>query len=455
MVQNTCNMPAGCSNTKPSVKHQSVDAKSSPTTNSKCSKPHDTSTSKQRHSPTNVSSCILHHTTLDLNMSSKDPPDSSSNACVNASSLPDTEPHSKNHSIVTNQNDLPLQPAQTPIHAVDASRATLNLHTATQDLCTPHGHGDPKSSLTPMHTRSNPMPTSEKLNDKVFKLSSAPMDSSPMETNTDSTFLTGAENCELVATSESRQQSPAQISTTPAATTPHKIPNIFSPQKCKLYKTSHAPRLNPAIQLLIQVTRNKRTNQDRVQTTKPQTSNILPVSWPVPNGNCLLTHYHPPSLVLLSHTTPELSRNQDPQKRLETIEANLHAKQERVTTLLNIIQDLEMSHALSRGRRCFRTGQDLSDCSTCQETACIIYSVEYDFRQQERRFRNVLETLDSPVREIWQGVNMDSFSFFTYLNQDRAPSTSIHTEPETRMKCKKKKLCRKLFSWLPRKVQRK
>lgn len=83
-------------------------------------------------------------------------------------------------------------------------------------------------------------------------------------------------------------------------------------------------------------------------------------------------------------------------------------------------------------------------------------SVEYDFRQQERRFRDVLEPLDSPVREIWEGVNMDIISFFTLLKQHQAPSqTSNHMEPGTKCKFKKKKLCKKILSWLPRKVQRK
>ncbi|KAK3549860.1 hypothetical protein QTP86_015478, partial [Hemibagrus guttatus] len=72
-----------------------------------------------------------------------------------------------------------------------------------------------------------------------------------------------------------------------------------------------------------------------------------------------------------SLSSPKSSRSQDLQKRLDRVEASLQANQERVTTLLNIIQDLEMSHALSKG-------------------------VEYDFRQQERRFRDVLEPLNSP-----------------------------------------------------------
>lgn len=83
--------------------------------------------------------------------------------------------------------------------------------------------------------------------------------------------------------------------------------------------------------------------------TASQTSIVLPVSGPVSNGGYALTHYHPPSLVLLSRSSPESNRSQDLQKRLQRVETNLQANQERVTTLLNIIQDLEMSHALSKG----------------------------------------------------------------------------------------------------------
>ncbi|XP_053894057.1 protein INSYN2B isoform X1 [Malaclemys terrapin pileata] len=82
------------------------------------------------------------------------------------------------------------------------------------------------------------------------------------------------------------------------------------------------------------------------------------------------------------------------QGRLQSIEESLHSNQEKIKVLLNVIQDLEKARALSEGRNFYRTGQDLNNCSTCQNTACIIYSVEYDFRQQEGRFHQVLKTLD-------------------------------------------------------------
>ncbi|XP_019362068.1 PREDICTED: protein FAM196B [Gavialis gangeticus] len=82
------------------------------------------------------------------------------------------------------------------------------------------------------------------------------------------------------------------------------------------------------------------------------------------------------------------------QGRLQSVEESLQSNQEKIKVLLNVIQDLEKARALSEGRNFYRTGQDLNNCSTCQNTACIIYSVEYDFRQQEGRFHQILKKLD-------------------------------------------------------------
>uniref|UniRef100_H0VHV1 Inhibitory synaptic factor family member 2B n=1 Tax=Cavia porcellus TaxID=10141 RepID=H0VHV1_CAVPO len=67
----------------------------------------------------------------------------------------------------------------------------------------------------------------------------------------------------------------------------------------------------------------------------------------------------------------------DLQGRLQSVEESLHSNQEKIKVLLNVIQDLEKARALTEGRNFYRTGQDLNNCSTCQNTACIIYSVEY------------------------------------------------------------------------------
>ncbi|XP_061900048.1 uncharacterized protein LOC133648212 [Entelurus aequoreus] len=80
--------------------------------------------------------------------------------------------------------------------------------------------------------------------------------------------------------------------------------------------------------------------------------------------------------------------------KLQSVEENLVSNQEKIKVLLNVIQDLEKSKAFSEGRSSYRTGQDINNCPTCQKTACIIYSVEHDFRLQEGRLQGVMESLE-------------------------------------------------------------
>ncbi|XP_058025281.1 protein INSYN2B isoform X1 [Ahaetulla prasina] len=121
------------------------------------------------------------------------------------------------------------------------------------------------------------------------------------------------------------------------------------------------------------------------------------------------------------------------QGRLQSVEESLLSNQEKIKVLLNVIQDMEKARALNEGRNFYRTGQDLNNCSTCQNTACIIYSVEHDFRQQEDRFHQVLKALDqveeSPVLVTLQ----------------RQPSDyPVPEKQEIRRKAKKKKC----FWWI-------
>ncbi|KAF1404647.1 hypothetical protein FQV23_0001911, partial [Spheniscus humboldti] len=123
------------------------------------------------------------------------------------------------------------------------------------------------------------------------------------------------------------------------------------------------------------------------------------------------------------------------QGRLQSVEESLQLNQEKIKVLLNVIQDLEKSRALSEGRNFYHTGQDLNNCSTCQNTACIIYSVEYDFRQQEGRFHQILETLDHAEQ------NPASAS------PQKPPSD--HPAPEKKeLRRKTKKVKRKCFWWI-------
>ncbi|NXN60590.1 F196B protein, partial [Rynchops niger] len=123
------------------------------------------------------------------------------------------------------------------------------------------------------------------------------------------------------------------------------------------------------------------------------------------------------------------------QGRLQSVEESLQSNQEKIKVLLNVIQDLEKSRALSEGRNFYHTGQDLNNCSTCQNTACIIYSVEYDFRQQEGRFHRILKTLD----DAEQNPASDS--------PQKLPSD--HPAPEKKeLRRKTKKVKRKCFWWI-------
>ncbi|XP_069725399.1 protein INSYN2B [Phaenicophaeus curvirostris] len=123
------------------------------------------------------------------------------------------------------------------------------------------------------------------------------------------------------------------------------------------------------------------------------------------------------------------------QGRLQSVEESLQSNQEKIKVLLNVIQDLEKSRALSEGRNFYHTGQDLNNCSTCQNTACIIYSVEYDFRQQEGRFHQILKALDqaeeNPAPASPQKLQTD------------------HPDPEKKeLRRKTKKMKRKCFWWI-------
>uniref|UniRef100_A0A8C6V180 Family with sequence similarity 196, member B n=1 Tax=Neogobius melanostomus TaxID=47308 RepID=A0A8C6V180_9GOBI len=119
--------------------------------------------------------------------------------------------------------------------------------------------------------------------------------------------------------------------------------------------------------------------------------------------------------------------------QLQNVEENLLSNQEKIKVLLNVIQDLEKSKALSEGRSSYRTGQDINNCSTCQKTACIIYSVEHDFRQQEGRFQGVMEALEGEYD-------------VPATAQTKTMPASSSSRPST--KAKVKKLRKKCFWWL-------
>ncbi|XP_037317253.2 protein INSYN2B [Pungitius pungitius] len=126
------------------------------------------------------------------------------------------------------------------------------------------------------------------------------------------------------------------------------------------------------------------------------------------------------------------------ESQLQSVEENLQSNQEKIKVLLNVIQDLEKSKALSEGRSSYRTGQDINNCPTCQKTACIIYSVEHDFRQQEGRFQGVMEALDGEC-EVPAPTPTKPAS-------PASQASSLPSRPSARARVKK--LRKKCFWWL-------
>ncbi|XP_075922065.1 uncharacterized protein LOC116940449 isoform X1 [Petromyzon marinus] len=76
-------------------------------------------------------------------------------------------------------------------------------------------------------------------------------------------------------------------------------------------------------------------------------------------------------------------------ERLAAMEEVLRASQDTIKLLLEVIRQLERADATRRGVA-YRTGQDTNNCATCRRSACIIYSVEHDFRQQESMLHQAL-----------------------------------------------------------------
>ncbi|XP_028600484.2 uncharacterized protein LOC114604513 [Podarcis muralis] len=84
----------------------------------------------------------------------------------------------------------------------------------------------------------------------------------------------------------------------------------------------------------------------------------------------------------------------DIHSQLQSLEGVLETSQRTIKVLLDVIQDLEKKEAQRDGRQSYRTGQDTTNCGTCRDCACIIYSVEHDFRKQEGRLQQVLSTIE-------------------------------------------------------------
>ncbi|XP_072883681.1 inhibitory synaptic factor 2A isoform X1 [Hemitrygon akajei] len=84
----------------------------------------------------------------------------------------------------------------------------------------------------------------------------------------------------------------------------------------------------------------------------------------------------------------------DLKAQLQIMENLISSSQETIKVLLGVIQELEKGEALREGLS-YRTGQDTANCDTCRNSACIIYSVELDFKQQEDKFQPIMRKLHS------------------------------------------------------------
>ncbi|KAM8780407.1 inhibitory synaptic factor 2A [Rhynchonycteris naso] len=82
----------------------------------------------------------------------------------------------------------------------------------------------------------------------------------------------------------------------------------------------------------------------------------------------------------------------DLKAQLQVMENLISSSQETIKVLLGVIQELEKGEAHREGLS-YRTAQDTANCDTCRNSACIIYSVELDFKQQEDKLQPVLRNL--------------------------------------------------------------
>ncbi|XP_037352802.1 inhibitory synaptic factor 2A [Talpa occidentalis] len=82
----------------------------------------------------------------------------------------------------------------------------------------------------------------------------------------------------------------------------------------------------------------------------------------------------------------------DLKAQLQVMEGLISSSRETIKVLLGVIQELEKGEAHREGLS-YRTGQDTANCDTCRNSACIIYSVELDFKQQEDKLQPVLRKL--------------------------------------------------------------
>ncbi|XP_067100870.1 inhibitory synaptic factor 2A [Osmerus mordax] len=98
-----------------------------------------------------------------------------------------------------------------------------------------------------------------------------------------------------------------------------------------------------------------------------------------------------------------VTKEGDVKAQLQAMENLISSSQETIKVLLGVIQELEKGEAHREGLS-YRTGQDTANCDTCRNSACIIYSVELDFKQQEDKLQALMTRLcpaeDAPFSSL-------------------------------------------------------
>ncbi|MED6293341.1 hypothetical protein CHARACLAT_009665 [Characodon lateralis] len=91
-----------------------------------------------------------------------------------------------------------------------------------------------------------------------------------------------------------------------------------------------------------------------------------------------------------------VNQDGDVKAQLQAMENLISSSQETIKVLLGVIQELEKGEAHREGLS-YRTGQDTANCDTCRNSACIIYSVELDFKLQEDKLQPLMKRLCPPT----------------------------------------------------------
>ncbi|KAJ7422884.1 hypothetical protein BTVI_12023 [Pitangus sulphuratus] len=138
----------------------------------------------------------------------------------------------------------------------------------------------------------------------------------------------------------------------------------------------------------------------------------------------------------------------DLHSQLQSLEGVLETSQQTIRVLLDVIQDLEKKEAQRDGRHSYRTGQDIANCGTCRDCACIIYSVEHDFRQQEGRFQRVLSHIEGDAGPSPTPTAMGLAGAAGAAGTTSPPRQELSPGPKLPVKLDVKKSRRKCFWFL-------